>query len=266
MNTNRWMCRQGTTGPEFNPTRCVRHREAIGKIMTLCGLVIPLVFGALIIFGAFNRARAASSREKGIAYLEKAIHKFDGIKDYVVDVKVHMDMKGVQMPDMEAKVYFKEPDKIKINSKGLFFMPKDVGVINPRNFNPNKFEIALIDTLTYNGNPAAQLSLVPKSDESGNKNIFLTIDMKDWIIVQIATSPSPGREASAKIKYGMFDGFQMPVEVKVHLDVRNLKGEGRMLGPEHGRLDQLNGNVDIFYSNYRINTNLPDKIFEKKVE
>ena len=58
----------------------------------------------------------------------------------------------------------------------------------------------------------------------------------------------------------------MPVEVKVHLDVRNLKGEGRMLGPEHGRLDQLNGNVDIFYSNYRINTNLPDKIFEKKVE
>ena len=264
MSTNRGNYRQGSTYRKLGATSGVRMSPIMKIMIAHLGIFLYMVVGALVLLGTCNWVSAATSGEKGIVYLEKAIHKFDGINDYVVDVKVHMDMKAVQMPDMEAKVYFKEPDKIKIDSKGLFFMPKDVGVINPRKFDPSKFEIAVIDTLTYDGNPAVQLSLVPKSDESGNKNIFLTIDMRNWLIVQIATAPYPGREASAKIKYGTFDGFQMPVEVKVHLDVKNLKGEGQMLGPEHRRMDQLNGNVVIYYSDYKINTNLPDKIFGKK--
>ncbi len=264
MITYRWNGRRASADGKACETTDVRVKARMDLMKTHLSFVLVMAIGAFVLFGTSERVSAATSGERGIGYLDKAIHKFDGINDYVVDVKVHMDMKAVQMPDMEAKVYFKEPDKVKIDSKGLFFMPKDVGVINPRKFDPRKFEIAVIDTLTYDGNPAVQLSLVPKSDESGNKNIFLTIDMKDWLIVQIATAPYPGREASAKIRYGTFDGFKMPIEVKVHLDVKNLKGEGQMLGHEQRRIDQLNGNVDIYYSNYKINTNLPDKIFEKK--
>jgi outer membrane lipoprotein-sorting protein len=202
----------------------------------------------------------------GVRYIENAIGKFDAIKDYVVDVKVHMDLEAVQAPDMEAKVYYKEPDKVKIDSKGLFFMPKDVGVINPRKFNPDKYEIAVLDTLTYAGDPAVRLSLVPKNDETGNRNITLTIDKKDWLIVEIATAPYPGREASAKITYGLFDGFQMPVKIDVKLDVGKITGGGREFGPEHGRMNQLKGKVEVYYSNYKINSGLSDDIFEQKGE
>lgn len=227
-------------------------------------IVVLFMFGTMLSFATRSSAFAAVSKSRGAIYLENAIHKFDGIKDYVVDVRVHMDLKAVQMPDMEGKVYFKAPDKIRIDSKGLFFMPKDVGVINPRSFDPNKFEIAVIDTSTYDGNPAVRISLVPKNDETGDRNIVLTIDKKDWLIVEVATAPYPGRQASAKIKYGTFDGFQMPVRVDVHLDVNKVGGAGRGFGPEHGRMGELNGNVEVYYSNYKINTNLPDKIFEKK--
>lgn len=226
--------------------------------------VLFIVVGTLLLFVSFDPAFGAAPQGKGITYLENAIHKFDGIKNYVVDVKVHMDLKAVQAPDMEAKIYYKAPDKIKIDSKGLFFMPKDVGVINPREFDPDKFEVAVVDTLTYQGSPAVRISLVPKDDESGDRNIVLTIDMKDWLIVEIATAPFPGRQANAKITYGTFDGYQMPVKVVVHLDVGKLNGGRRGFGPEHGRLRDLNGNVEVYYSNYKINTNIPDKIFEKK--
>ncbi len=202
----------------------------------------------------------------GVRYIENAIGKFDAIKDYVVDVRVHMDLEAVQAPDMEGKVYYKEPDKVKIDSKNLFFMPKDLGVINPRKFDPGKYEVAVLDTLTYEGDPAVRLSLVPKNDETGNHNITLTIDRKDWLIVEIATAPYPGREASAKITYGSFDGFQMPVMVDVNLDVGKISGGGREFGPEHGRVNQLKGKVEVYYSNYMINSGLSDDIFKQKGE
>ncbi len=205
----------------------------------------------------------ASPQSRGAVYLEKAIHQFDGIKDYTVDVNVKVDMKAAQIPDMEAKVYFKAPDKVKIDSKGFFLMPKDVGIINPNRFNPDKFEIAVIDTLTYRGDPAVRLSLVPKENMTGDRNIVLTIDEKDWLIVEVATTPYPGRQASAKITYGDFDGFKMPVKVDVRLDIGNLD-KMRPLGHHVPRLSELNGTVEIRYSNYQINTGLPDKIFEKK--
>lgn len=225
-------------------------------------MVLAFALASVLSLAAGAPVGSVSDKGRGAEYLEKTIGKFDGIKDYIVDVKVHMDMKAVQMPDMEATIYFKEPDKIKIDSKGFFVLPKDVGVINPRKFSPDKYEIAVVDSFMYDGDPAVRLSLVPKSDESGNRNILLTIDTRKWLIVEIGTAPYPGREASAKVKYGTFDGYQMPVEVKVHLDVKNMNGEGRAFG--HRRMDQLNGNVDIQYSNYKINTNIPDKIFEKK--
>lgn len=222
-----------------------------------------LVFVPLLLFGAWNLAFGASPRSKGAAYLEKAIHQFDGIQDYSVDVKVHFDMEAAQVPDMEAKVYFKAPDKVKIDSKGLFMLPKAVGIINPRMFNPDKFEIAVIDTQTYQGDPAVRLTLVSKEDMVGGRNIVLTIDRKDWVIVEMVTEPYPGRQASARITYGDFDGFRMPVKIHVRLDIGNLD----RIAP-HGhrvpRLSELNGTVDVYYSDYKINTGLPDKIFEKK--
>jgi hypothetical protein len=202
----------------------------------------------------------------GARYLEKAIAKFDSVKDYIVDVKVHLELKAVQAPDMEAKVYYKEPDKVKVDSKGLFFMPKEVGLMNPKQFDPAKYVIDVIDTATIDGNPVVRISLTAKTDESRERNVILTIDMKNWLIVEISTAPYPGRQASAKISYGTFDGFQMPVEIDVNLDVGKMNGEQRGFTPEHRRVDELKGKVEVYYSNYKINSGLSDDIFKKRKE
>ena len=88
-------------------------------------LALLFAFVPLFLFGACGLAFGASPQSKGAGYVEKAIHKFDGIKDYTVDVKVQVDMKAAQIPEMEAKLYYKAPDKVKIDSKGFFLMPKD---------------------------------------------------------------------------------------------------------------------------------------------
>ncbi len=213
----------------------------------------------------FNFIAAAPKQATGMEYLERATRKFDAIKDYSADVKVHMELTAVQAPDMEAKVYYKAPDKVKIDSKGLFFMPKDVGVINPRKFSPDDFVVDILDTSSFDGKPAVRLSLIPKKDLTGEKGIILTIDRSDWLIVKIETAPYPGREASAKITYGKVDGFQVPVRVDVSLNVSggDHAGEGGEFGHERRRAAQLNGKVVIYYSDYRINSGLSDDIFRE---
>ena len=221
--------------------------------------MLSILFGLLFLV-------SPPAQNEGLKYLDNAIARFKGIKDYVVDVKVHLDLEAVKAPDMEARVYFKEPDKVKIDSKGLFFMPREVGVINPRKFNPDKYVIQVLDTLTYEGEPAVRLSLTPKKDESGNHDIVLTIDEKDWLIREIGTAPSPGRTASAKITYGEFDGFMMPVKVDVKLDIGKVNTQGREFEGRRMQMNQMKGTVEVYYSNYKINTGLSDKIFEKREE
>ena len=46
--------------------------------------------------------------------LQKVKTEFNKIEDYTVDVKVKLDVDFLKMPDREAKVYFKKPDKIEI--------------------------------------------------------------------------------------------------------------------------------------------------------
>ncbi len=240
------------------------HDSSLRPLRQSAGLSVWIfAFGVLLLSGGWSPVLGAAPQSKGAMYLENAIHRFDEVKDYVVDVKVHLDLKEVQMPDMEARVYYKAPDKIKIDSKGFFLMPKDVGIINPRKFDPDKFEIAVVDTLSYEGDPAIKLSLVPKNDVTGDRNILLTIDRKNWLIVEISTAPYPGREASAKITYENVDGFEMPAKVLVKLDVGNVKGMDQFAHSGR-RMNGLNGTVEVYYSNYKINTELPDKIFEKK--
>lgn len=206
-----------------------------------------------------------SSRQgDGLKYLENAVGKFSGIKDYTVDVRVHLDIQEVKAPDMEAKVYYKEPDKVKIDSKGLFFLPKEVGVFNPRKFDPKDFEINVLDTLTYEGNPAVRVSLTSKKEEAKDHKIILTIDKKDWLIKEIAAAPSPGRQATAKISYGTYDGFQLPAEIDVNLDVGKTNLPSGGFGNERRRMGGVKGKVEVYYSNYKINSGLSDSLFKNE--
>ncbi len=223
---------------------------------------LSILLGFLFLFTSlhFGGSREQQEAQK---YLRNVIERSAGIRDYVVDVKVHLDMEAVKAPDMEARIYYKEPDKVKIDSKGLFFLPKEVGVFNPRRFNPEEFDADILDTLNYDGDPAVRVSLQPKKDEERAHKIVLTIDKKVWLMKEIATVPYPGRQADAKIKYGSFDGFMLPVEIDVNLDLQKVDEQAQSFGNQRRRMNEVRGSVTLYYSNYKINTGLSDSIFVK---
>ena len=56
---------------------------------------------------------------------------FDRIEDYSVDVKIKVDISFLKVPDTNAKIYFKKPDKVSIKSEGFALLPKGALHISP---------------------------------------------------------------------------------------------------------------------------------------
>jgi hypothetical protein len=117
------------------------------------------------------------AQEEGAPFLDALQKKYSGLKDYTADVDVHFDIEGFKAPDMQAKVYWKRPDRMKIESKRIFFLPKEGGTFNPFMFNKEDFEVKFLERLTYEGRNAVKLKLTPKKRKpNAPQDFILTID------------------------------------------------------------------------------------------
>ena len=220
---------------------------------------LSVIFWSLI---SLSFVSSNSIGDNGVKYLQNVVNKFSGIRDYTVDVRVHLDLENVKAPDMEAEIFYKAPDKVKIKSAGIFVLPREIGVFNPCKFDPDKFIIQLLDSLTCHGDPCVRISLIRRGDKL-SQNVILTIDTRRWLIEEISSRFPRGIEMKATITYGTFNSFSLPAKVEV-----NLVEEGQNSQQNdnvHGRRFGIGttGKVTIYYSNYKINTGLSDSLFVK---
>jgi outer membrane lipoprotein-sorting protein len=204
------------------------------------------------------------AQEEGARTLDDLQKKYSNLKDYTVDVNVHFDVEGFKAPDMQAKLYCKPPDRMKIESKRIFFLPKEGGTFNPFMFNKEDFEVKFLERLTYDGRNAVKLKLTPQKRKLNAQDFILTVDTDRHLIREMNTSSSDGREVKVLIEYGHFSDFDLPTRIELHLNVQFSESmEIRDFGPSAQPARRVTGRVDITYSNYKVNSGLSDQIFDK---
>jgi outer membrane lipoprotein-sorting protein len=71
--------------------------------------------------------------------LEKLTGQYNLVKDYSVNLVVSVDMPKMKMPYKRLRLYFKQPDRIKLETRGFAVVPKNGIMGNPT---------ALLDKLT----------------------------------------------------------------------------------------------------------------------
>ncbi len=203
-------------------------------------------------------------QEDATRYLDALERKYSGLKDYIVDVNVHFDIEGFKTPDMHGKLYCKAPDKMKVESKRVFFLPKEGAYFNPFMFKKEDFEIKLLERLTYDGGKAVKLKLIPKKPKGNIQNLVLTVDTDHNLIREMNISLFEGREVKTVMTYGKFIDFELPTRIELQLDIPfNESMEIKEFGQSSQGTKRVSGKVEMTYSNYRVNSGLQDEIFKE---
>ncbi len=204
------------------------------------------------------------AQEDASRYLDPVEKKYSVLKDYTADVNVHFDIEALKAPDLQAKLYYKTPDKMKVESKGIFFFPQEGGYFNPSLFKKKAFDVRLVERLIYDGRKAVRLKLTPMDTNTYDKSFVLTIDTDRSLIREIKISPSEGREVKAILDYGRFGDFELPTHIDLQLDIPSGEPTGMKEFTQFGqKTKRITGRVEITYSNYRINVGLSDDIFRE---
>jgi hypothetical protein len=204
------------------------------------------------------------AQEDATRYLDSLERKYSTLKDYTADVHVHFDLEGFKAPDMQARLYFKIPDKMKIESKKIFILPKEGSYFNPFMYKKEAFEVKLLEHLTYNGRQTVKIKLTPKKPRKNIQHFVLTVDTDRNLIREMDVASFEGREVKASIEYAPFSDFELPTRIELYLDIPfNESREIKNFGQSAEKTKRVTGKVDITYSNYKVNSGLRDEIFKE---
>lgn len=225
---------------------------------------------ALIILHAIGASPAIGQDQDPYEIIQNMKNKMDEIHDYSADVEIEVDVDFIKMPIKHATLFYKKPDKIKFKSDEFIMLPK-------RGLNSNITELL--------SEPYTAIYL---QEESINNQLFHVIRIVPmgkkpdiilatwWVNSQnfrLAKSESNTRkDGSFTIRFIYNnDEMIMPSEMVFSFEVEKLGIPLKFIGKSSGmeidkdKMDQVSeGRVYIRFSNYKINTNLEDEIFQEK--
>ena len=237
--------------------------------------------GVLILFSS----RAFFSESFEDYCVKKTDEQFNSVFDYQVDMIVKLDIPAFRMPKKKYKVYFKQPNKIKVKARGFGLLPKTGLFTSPNdNFDnlknlklssfkdPNNLDdIIIVGDLIVDSlklempNEYSRLTFKP--------TVEVKIDTSSWVIKNVTTKLDTLKLFQINNFYELYERkYYMPKEsiVKYYIkdkelfnwinkDASNIMGKGEMSNKNNSIVE---GTIYVKYKQYIINKGLEDSIFD----
>jgi outer membrane lipoprotein-sorting protein len=208
----------------------------------------------------------AQTQTEAMNILAALAKKYVELKDYTVDMHVHFDIETFKAPDLQARLFYKVPDKMRIESKRVVFFPRDGGYFNPAQFKPDAYTVLPLGYVTYDKRKAVQLRLIPRKIKGATQDMVLTIDTAKLLLKEMMLTQQGGKEVKAELTYATFDGFELPTFIRLILNLPAAEpGMAQGFGapvPDTEEPKRVTGEITISYANYKVNTGLEDEIFK----
>lgn len=221
---------------------------------------------AIIFFTAFLLSAFAQTEPSAGDILKKMRAQFELIDDYTADLGAVINFEKVRIPKMEAKIFFKQPDKIHVEPKeGSFAMfPRDVIGFNPTELVVEKYD-AVVQGREMVGNiNCYKVKLLAKADTMRLQRLMLFVDPQYWVVKKLSTTPDRGGSAEAMFEHQLIDNkYIMPTKITLSIDVPGIASMKQTPGAPQ-QMEEKKGTVIVTYKNYKVNTGLSDELFLKK--
>ena len=204
------------------------------------------------------------------AIVDSVKTRYGLIQDYSVQVKLSVEMPGFRMPRKRIKLFFKQPDKLKIESDGFAMVPRQgIGV---KAILDSLTAIEVIGAETLVEHPCWVLSGSGREGELQFET-SVWVDQQDWVIRQIKSTVDTAQVAQIELEYSLIDQrYLLPVKTTVMIDMPQLMAtrmdhydpDGPVFPPaKSAEKGNRSGKVTLEFNRYRVNRGLKDSFFRE---
>ena len=216
----------------------------------------------------------------------KTTNEYEKVKDFQAQMTVELNMPGIRIPKKTYKVYFKQPNKFKADTKGFGMLPNTGIFTSPKdNFdNLKNLEIRESNLSSNENNILITGTIIPDSLKAQFPSEYakltfdplvdVLIDTTMWVIKSVTSRIDTLKLFEITNNYKLYDNqYYLPFESQVKYFIKDARLAGwlkkdmkTLINPNNQKLadDVIRGVITVNYLNYKINTNLPDRIFKKK--
>ena len=216
----------------------------------------------------------------------KTTNEYEKVKDFQAQMTVELNMPGIRIPKKTYKVYFKQPNKFKADTKGFGMLPNTGIFTSPKdNFdNLKDLEIRESNLSSNENNILITGTIIPDSLKAQFPSEYakltfdplvdVLIDTTMWVIKSVTSRIDTLKLFEITNNYKLYDNqYYLPFESQVKYFIKDARLAGwlkkdmkTLINPNNQKLadDVIRGVITVNYLNYKINTNLPDWIFKKK--
>lgn len=203
--------------------------------------------------------------------LNELVVKFNKVQDYSADVKMKFDIPFVRIEELNGKVFFKQPDKFRIKTEGIAFLPKQnpyyalSAIKDSSNYTAvegGKEMIGSVNTRVINVLPINHPELVlAKFWIDPNQKLILksqlTTKTNGTVLIEYQYGSMANYTLPDRMTFTVEAGkFKMPKAVA--LEINSKKKEASSDKTRETGIIQLN------FSNYALNQKLADTVFSEK--
>jgi outer membrane lipoprotein-sorting protein len=193
---------------------------------------------------------------------------FKKVKDYSADIDVKVDVSFLKVPEMKAKIYFKQPDKVHIESDGFAMIPKDGLYTSPLFLLDGDYTAIYIRDEFFEGHNTSVVKIIPLNDKGDVVLSTLWIDQSGNQLRKVESTTKTNGTFVIILEYGN-NKFPLPASIKFTFNADRLKLSRNSMEEENRsnkkkKSGGSEGKVFLTYSNYVVNKGISDSIFTKK--
>jgi outer membrane lipoprotein-sorting protein len=225
-----------------------------------------IVTFVLLLF--FIPVRAQTAEE----LMYKVKEKFDKVNDYEAKGKMKMNVTFIKAPVATIKVYYKRPDKLKINNiSGISLVPKGSINVSLANIMANAATCDIIDVGKEEKTGLRIIKLLPKEDTVDIVLSTLYIDEKQFLVKRSKTTTKENGTYELEMSYGKYAEYGLADKVIFSFNTKDYKlpkgvtfdyDDGTKKQEPKDKMKNKKGKVEISYSAYTINKGVPDSMFQ----
>jgi hypothetical protein len=196
--------------------------------------------------------------------------KLNKANNYKVDVNIKVDLPFIKMLPINAKIYFKQKDKFKVESKSIAIIPKQGFVQLTKLINDtNAFTAMYQSSEVINSNKVSLINVIPLNDTGDVILGKLWIDDKQHIILKSQITTKSNGTILTSYEYGTQKEFGLPDVMTFEVDIKKFKipkavaADINTTKSSSTSKEGKKGKIIIKLNNYLINKGIEDAFFKK---